>query len=254
MSAPRRSSWRNDDRPGASDRSPVMVLLGSFAAAAGLAIALLLGPAARGSEPLITGSVLSAFGFGWGLVSLLTTRYSVQPQPWATAPAVVLGATGLLLIVLQPSPPAMDRLSWVWPPALFVLAGWIIVQTRLHLVGRGRWLVVPASAILLLLAVGGGVATFAPAIGTSAPAASGKLTDIGGRRLYVECSGSGSPAVVLQSGLGETSSYCARIAPAVAESTTVATHTSVISGVDAAASSTAILDVVAAIRGGTALR
>jgi len=224
MSAPLWSVGGKSVRPGASDRSPVLVMLGSFAAAAALAILLLLGPAARGSEPLITGSLLLAFGFGWGLVALLTARYSAQPQPWAMAPAILLGSVGLLLIVIQPGPAAMDGLSWVWPPAVAILAGWMTVQVRRHLVGRGRWLVVPAVAILLLLAVGGGIATVSAAIGPGAPGQPGQLIDVDGRQLYIECTGTGSPTVVLQSGLGESSAYWGVIAPDVAASTTVCVY------------------------------
>jgi formate/nitrite transporter FocA (FNT family) len=77
-----------------NNRSPVPLIAGSLAAGALLAIALLLGPAARTAEPAITGSMLLAFGFGWGLMVLLATRYSVQPQRWARVPAALLGSIG----------------------------------------------------------------------------------------------------------------------------------------------------------------
>ena len=118
----------------------------------------------------------------------------------------------------------MDLLSWVWPPALAILAIWMIMQVRRHLRGRGRWLVVPVIATLLVFAIGGGIATVSAATGAAPPRTTGRMIDVGGHRLYIECTGSGSPAVVLQSGLGESSSYWARIAPAVAASTTVCTY------------------------------
>ena len=198
-----------------------LVILGSFAAAAALAIALLLGPASGGSEPMITGSLLLALGFGWGLVALMSIRYSTQPQRWGTVPAVFLGSVGLLLVVLQPGPDVMDGLSWVWPAVIGVLAAWMIVQVRRHLIGRGRWLALPAAAALLALALGGGIASVTAAIGPTSPAQTGQLLDVGGRRLWIECSGSESPVVVLQSGLGESSAYWAAIASDVATSTTV---------------------------------
>lgn len=49
----------------------------------------------------------------------------------------------------------------------------------------------------------------------------GKLVDIGGRRLHLECRGSGRPAVVLIPGAGETSAAWGWIAPAVAAVTRV---------------------------------
>ncbi|TAK01303.1 MAG: alpha/beta hydrolase [Chloroflexota bacterium] len=205
-------------------RSPVPAILGGLAAGAVVAVALLLGASSGGSEPLISGSVLSAFGLGWGLMAWLSTRFSAQPQAWMAVPAMFLGAIGLVLMVFQPGPAAMDVLSWIWPPALAILGVWMIVQVRRHLRGRGRWLVVPVTVTLLVFAVGGAVATVSAATGSGASAASGQMVDVGGRRLYLECSGSGSPTVVLQAGLGESSAYWGRIAPGVAASTTVCAY------------------------------
>jgi pimeloyl-ACP methyl ester carboxylesterase len=135
-----------------------------------------------------------------------------------------LGSIGLVLMVFQPGPATMDLLSWIWPPALAILVVWMIVQVRHHLRGRGRWLVVPVIATLLVFAVGGVIATVNVATRSSAPASSGRMVDVGGHRLYLECTGSGSPTVVLQAGLGESSSSWARIAPEVAASTTVCAY------------------------------
>ena len=63
----------------------------------------------------------------------------------------------------------MDLLSWVWPPALAILAIWMVVQVRSHLRGRGRWLVVPVIATLLVFAIGGGLATVSAATAPDAP-------------------------------------------------------------------------------------
>ena len=208
----------------ANTRSPVLAILASLVAGAVLAVALVLGPASGGSEPMITGSVLFAFGLGWGLMALLSTRYSAQPQTWMVVPAMFLGIIGLGLIVFQPGPAAMDLLSWIWPPALAVLAVWMFMQVRRNLHGRGRWLVVPVIATLLLIAVGGAVATVTAATGRTAQSASGQMIDVGGHRLYIECHGSGSPVVVLQIGLGGTAADWGRIAPAVSASTTVCAY------------------------------
>lgn len=50
------------------------------------------------------------------------------------------------------------------------------------------------------------------------------MVDVGGHRLYIECTGSGSPTVVLQAGLGASSSSWAGIAPKVAASTRVCAY------------------------------
>ena len=207
-----------------STRSPVLAILASLVVGIVLAVALLLGPASGASEPMITGSVMFAFGLGWGLMALLSTRYSAQPQTWMVVPALFLGIIGLGLMVFQPGPAAMDLLSWIWPPALAILAVWMFMQVRRNLHGRGRWLVVPVIATLLLIAVGGAFATVSAATGRTAESAAGQMVDVGGHRLYIECTGSGSPTVVLQAGLGASSSSWAGIAPKVAASTTVCAY------------------------------
>jgi pimeloyl-ACP methyl ester carboxylesterase len=164
-----------------------------------------------------------AFGLGWGLMGLLSTRFSAHPQTWTSVPAIVLGSIGLGLTVFQPGPTVMDVLGWVWPPALAVLALWMVMQVRGNLLGRGRWLVVPMIAALLVFAIGGGLTTVGTAT-TVARAAGGRMIDVGGHRLYIECTGSGGPAVILQAGMGAWSSSWASIAPAVAARTTVCAY------------------------------
>jgi pimeloyl-ACP methyl ester carboxylesterase len=214
----------NPSRGSSSSRSPVLAILGSLVAGAALAVALLLSLASGGSEPVVTGSILLAFGLGWGLMAFTSSRFSAQPQAWSAVPALVLGSIGLGLIVLQPGPTFMDLMSWVWPPALAVLAIWMLVQVGRQLHGRGRWLVVPVIATLLVFAIGGGLTTVTAATRSGGAAPAGRLVDVGGHRLYIECSGSGGPAVILQAGLGASSSSWAIIAPAIAASTTVCTY------------------------------
>ena len=214
----------NPSRGSSSGRSPVIAIVGSLVAGAAMAVALLLSLAAGGSEPVVTGSVLFAFGLGWGLMAFTSSRFSAQPQAWTAVPAIVLGSIGLGLIVFQPGPAVMDLLSWVWPPALAVLAIWMVIQVRGHLRGRGRWLVVPMIATLLVFAIGGGTATVSAATASTAPTATGRMIDVGDHRLYIECAGSGGPAVILQAGLGASSSSWTGIAQAVAATTTVCTY------------------------------
>lgn len=205
-------------------RSPFPAILGSILAGLLLAVVLVVVLAATASEASITGSVLLAFGIGWWLMALLTTRFSGQAQAWARVPAAVLGAIGLGLIVVQPAGGVMDLLGWLWPPAIGLLAFWIFAQARRQLAGRGRWLVFPLVATLLVLALCGGIATVSATTGPGGSPPSGRMIDVGGHRLYIECTGSGGPAVIFQSGLGESSSYWGRIAPSVAESTTACVY------------------------------
>jgi pimeloyl-ACP methyl ester carboxylesterase len=203
--------------------SPVLAVASSLAAGLVLAFVLVFGPAARGSESTITGSVLVAFGLGWALMAFLTTHFSAQPQGWMNVPAAFLGFIGLGLIVLQPGPAAMDLLSWPWPPALAVLAIWMTREMRRNLRVRARWLVVPTIAILMAFAIGGGLETFTTAT-SAAGAAAGQLVDVGGHRLFISCAGSGGPTLVLESGLAESSAYWGWISPRVAATTRVCVY------------------------------
>jgi pimeloyl-ACP methyl ester carboxylesterase len=204
-------------------RSLVPGILLSVAAGAVLALVLVLLVAREGSEPLVTGSVLLAWGLGWALMAFLADRWSGQPQRWMFVAAGAMLVTGLLLVVLQPAPSLMDLASWVWPAALLVLGIWMFVQMRRQLPGRGRWLVGGLIAVLVLIAVAGGLATVGTAMAPRA-AGSGQLVDMGGRSLYLECAGSGSPAVILQAGLGNSATAWERILPTVAQSTTVCAY------------------------------
>jgi pimeloyl-ACP methyl ester carboxylesterase len=213
----------NDATRITSTRSPLLAVLGSLVAGAALAVVFVFTIASGGSEPLVTGSVLFAFGLGWGLMGFLSTRYSAQPQAWTAVPAAVLGSIGIGLMLFQPGPALMDFLGWVWPLAIAGLAVWIVTQVRANLRGRGRWLVVPVIATLFVFSIGGALTTLGAATAV-AQAGGGKMIDVGGHRLYIECTGSGGPAVILQPGLGASSSAWASIAPAVAATTTVCAY------------------------------
>jgi pimeloyl-ACP methyl ester carboxylesterase len=199
------------------------VILLSIVVGAGLALGLVLFVARDGSEPLVTGSVLMAFGLGWALMAYLADRYGGQPQRWMFVPAAAMLVSGLVLVVLQPGPVLMDLASWVWPVALAALAIWMFTEMRRQLGGRGRWLVGGLITALLLIAVAGGLTTVGAAM-TPRAVGSGQLVDVGGRRLYLECTGSGRPAVILQAGLGNSATAWERIAPVVAKSTTVCAY------------------------------
>jgi pimeloyl-ACP methyl ester carboxylesterase len=52
----------------------------------------------------------------------------------------------------------------------------------------------------------------------------GRLIDVGGHKLHIDCTGTGSPTVVLEPGLGEASTAMAWIAPHVATTTRVCVY------------------------------
>jgi pimeloyl-ACP methyl ester carboxylesterase len=85
------------------------------------------------------------------------------------------------------------------------------------------WLLYPVFGVLALAAAGGGYQTLRGATEDAAtPLAGQRLIDVGGHRLNIRCSGSGSPTVILEPGLGESARAMSRwIAPDVARTTTI---------------------------------
>jgi pimeloyl-ACP methyl ester carboxylesterase len=185
-------------------------IAGSLLAGAASAFALVAGPFGSG-EATITGAILSGFAIAWALLA--------RSCRWAAVPAIVLGLTGAGLLLLTPSPQALDTLSWLWPPLLLVLVVWMAFRAR-------SWLLYPVLAVMALTALGGGFETVASSSsGGADPVAGDRLVDVGGHRLNIRCIGSGTPTVVLEPGLGETASAMARrIAPEVSRTTRVCVY------------------------------
>jgi pimeloyl-ACP methyl ester carboxylesterase len=193
------------EAPAAPDSGPAAgIIAGSLAA--GLATALLLSlvvfPGA--TESVITGSILLGFGLGWLLLAVRAAR-------WAFVPAAGMTTIGLVLIAVAPGNDAMTTLNWVWPPAAVALSVWVFMRIR---GSRGRWLVIPVLGVLALAAVGAtaeNVAEHHDVIG-----APGESYRVNGRRLHLDCRGTGGPTVVLFNGLGENSASWDRITGPVA--------------------------------------
>jgi len=201
-------------------------LIVALSMAAGLIVAVVLVampfiPAAR--EDVLTGVVLLAFALGWALLAVLSTRFSDQPQRWAAAPAMFMAVAGL--ISLSGSAAVQAGFSWVWPPVLFGLVVWMFLRVRRQLRSRiGRWLLYPVLAVLMIAAVGGGYQTVRESLDAKAYPPPGQLIDVGGHRLHLHCTGSGSPTVVLEPGGGAASSDLGWITPAVARDTRVCVY------------------------------
>jgi pimeloyl-ACP methyl ester carboxylesterase len=196
-------------------RPITLVVAGSLVAGFLLAILFVIGPASGATESVVTGSVLVGFAIGWLLLGALSIRFTDRPQRWAFVPAAAMGLVGLGLIVFAPRAPAMAVLSWLWPPAVLILAVWIVVQVRRDLPGRSRWLVYPVVVVLAAVAIGGAFETLSEARDSATYPIPGQAIDIGGRKMHIECTGTGEPTVVFESGLGEGSPYWGRIASAV---------------------------------------
>lgn len=227
---PRRGSSRLDSGPqhpqgqdrGARWRIGWVV---AFSLAVGLIVALLLvvAPFIRAGESEIAGAVLCGFAVGWGLLAFLSVRFTDQPQKWAVAPALFMGVGGLLLVVF--GTPVDVVLSWVWPPALLVLVIWMFLRAHRQLHSRSRrWLIYPVLTVLALASLGGAYQTLGAAADAKAFPMPGQLIDVGGYSLHLNCTGEGSPTVVLEPGAGEMSSNHALLSQALSTQTRVCAY------------------------------
>ncbi|XGX80399.1 Putative aminoacrylate hydrolase RutD [Terrabacter sp. BE26] len=152
----------------------------------------------------------------------LSSRFSDQPQRWAAVPATFMGAGGLLLLAFDST---HEVLGWIWPPALLGLVVWMVVRVHRDMRSRGgRVQLYAVCAVLALCAIGGGWQTLSQATTTNPFLASGRLVDVGGHQLRLDCTGSASPTVVLEPGAGGTSASMGWIAPAVAKQTRVCVY------------------------------
>jgi pimeloyl-ACP methyl ester carboxylesterase len=118
----------------------------------------------------------------------------------------------------------MTALSWVWPPLVLALSGWVFVETRRGVPGRARWVLAPVIATLALASIGAVYANVVLSRDQATFKATGKLYDVGGHRLHLDCRGTGSPTVVLFNSLGGVSAGWARITAAVSDSARVCAY------------------------------
>jgi pimeloyl-ACP methyl ester carboxylesterase len=201
------------------------IVTGSLVGGLVVALALVLGPVAGAQEHVMTGTILVTLAASWALLGTLSTLRTEQPQRWAFAVASFMALAGVALLVLAPSGVAIDALGWVWPPLFLALLAGTIVRVRRDLHSRARWWVVyPLLSVYALGAVGGGYQTIREWLDRRLYPAPGQLIDIGGHRLHLHCAGSGTPTVLLESGLGETEAYWGWISPAVASDTRVCVY------------------------------
>jgi pimeloyl-ACP methyl ester carboxylesterase len=92
--------------------------------------------------------------------------------------------------------------------------------------GRGflLWLGRIVVAILVLLVIGAIYESLAEAADAKTYPPPGQLVDVGGYRLHINCTGTGSPTVVIDVGLGDWSTIWDNVQPEVAKTTRVCTY------------------------------
>jgi len=92
--------------------------------------------------------------------------------------------------------------------------------------GRGcmTWLGGILAVLVILLLAGAIYESSAEAADAQAYPPPGQMVDVGGYRLHINCTGSGSPTVVIDAGLGDWSTGLGYVQPEVAKTTRVCTY------------------------------
>jgi pimeloyl-ACP methyl ester carboxylesterase len=179
---------------------------------------------AGATEPVIMGAGLVGLASGWALLAIISTRWTSQPQRWAVVPAAVMATTGAGLLALTPGNGALTAAGWVWPPVVLVLAVWMARTAGRATTGRSRWLMFPVIGLVAVTGIGGTVESIALTRDHGRYPMTGALYDVGGHRLHLDCTGTGSPTVVLENGLNEISPLWSAITAQVSRSTRVCAY------------------------------
>ncbi|HEX4930175.1 MAG TPA: hypothetical protein VFV62_05635, partial [Gaiellaceae bacterium] len=126
-----------------------LIVLGSILAGLALGLVLVLVVFGGTEEATLTGSALISLGAGMLILFLLAGRRTDQPQPWALAPAIALGALGFALLIIRPGDRLLGWTGWIWPVlfALLVVLSVRGARRSLHNWSR-RALLYPALAVL----------------------------------------------------------------------------------------------------------
>jgi hypothetical protein len=87
----------------------------------------------------------------------------------------------------------MTHLAWIWAPALVLLGSWVALRTRQKIPGRRGLLIYPLTLAMVVAGLGGLYQAATKAPEADAGAMPGRLVDVGGYRLHLSCTGTGSP-------------------------------------------------------------
>jgi len=181
------------------------VVAGSLVAGLLLAVTFTLLIFGGAQENVISGTALLSFAAGWALLAAFSIRFTDQPQRWAFVAAGLMALASVVLLV-WPGSVQHETFSWIWPPVAIALVVWMIVTSRRDLQSNTRpWLLYPVFAVIALGAVGGAYETIQERLDKNTYDMPGELVDVGGHRLHLTCTGTGSPTVILEVGLGELS-------------------------------------------------
>src|SRR5512134_1496970 len=87
-----------------------------------------------------------------------------------------------------------------------------------------KWLGILVILLVVLILVGAVYESSAEASDARAYPPPGRLVDVGGYRLHINCTGMGSPTVVIEAGWGDSSAAWGWVQPEVARTTRICTY------------------------------
>lgn len=208
-----------------STRNIAWIVVVSLLAAVLLSFLLVIVVVAGARENVISAAVIFAYAAGAMLLGVLSARWSDQPQRWALIAAGWLALAGTVLLI-WPGVVSTAAIAWVAPPLLMALVVWMFMCVRRELNTLIRPLLIyPVFAVVAFAALASGYETVRESLDRSSQHMSGQLVDVGGgRRMYLSCSGAGTPVVILEAGFGGLSSTWGWIAPDVARVTRVCVY------------------------------
>src|SRR2546430_10552334 len=131
------------------------------------------------------GSGLSASAAAGALLAVFPAGWPEHPRGGAFVPAAFMALAGASILAFAPTG---NEAGWVWPPVVAALAVWMIVRSRRDLHSRARmWLLYPVCGALFLSAVGGAFETYRERADKANFAMPGRLIDVGGHKLHIDC-------------------------------------------------------------------
>ena len=220
----RRASTSASSADAAGHGPMARIVVGSVTLGVVASAVLTLGVFAGAQEHIITGVTLLSFAAGWAMLAALTTRMTSRPQRWAWLPAGFLAVSGLAMTTLALGDDGLTAAAWVWPPVLLAIVIWSQRQLRSSMFGRSRWLLYTLLGALALSSVGALVQNVSMQRDSATMQMPGALYDVGGLRLHLHCTGTGSPTVVLENSLSGSSPTWARIVEGTAPTTRVCAY------------------------------
>ena len=185
------------------------IVAGCLAAGLVVALGLVVGPLGGAQEHVITGTVLLTFAASWALLAVLSQRRASQPQRLGGDAGRLHGSGRRRCAGLRAERRGARR---AWVDLAAPLPGPSRGDGRSRApatctAAAGRGSSTRCSAVYAVCAIGGGYQTIRESRRPSRHPAPGQMVDVGGHRLHLDCAGSGTPTVILESGLGETGDY-----------------------------------------------